>query len=327
MPWPDKLARWRDHVFTLLDSAESLTKSGSLEEADRTVAAARAISLQVNSFKRPKLEDAINAEIMRRTSNGRLVNPVTRHLDAAEAHAERGEIVLEEQRIYKARMAAEAGVRVAPVSGPGSFAGLLARRVADGKLRRGSKLIELIKRDFQLSPGAGVAAIWKFDKPDLELRTDRVIYGDQAYKLDGRVSVSVEVDGELITSSRPTLTRMAAGSILPGTALIPGLAFQKTTTTDTREGQLMIVHPDWSLALFVAPEYVSSVRPAMARLGTVVREMERAENDPTGSVDERAPASDMETKLANLERVAALHAAGSLTDDQAAQMRSQILGS
>ena len=54
----------------------------------------------------------------------------------------------------------------------------------------------------------------------------------QEYLVDEFVEAQVYQDGEIQITQRPTLTRMAAGAILPGSALIPGLAFQKKKKND-----------------------------------------------------------------------------------------------
>jgi hypothetical protein len=49
---------------------------------------------------------------------------------------------------------------------------------------------------------------------------------------------------------------MAAGSILPGTALIPGLAFQKKKKNDLRETVFTVSGVDWSLSVEISPKSI-----------------------------------------------------------------------
>ena len=56
---------------------------------------------------------------------------------------------------------------------------------------------------------------------------DRLVGNGFVIPLTTSVSAEVHESGSVDVERRPTLTRMAVGAILPGTALIPGLAFQK----------------------------------------------------------------------------------------------------
>ena len=78
--------------------------------------------------------------------------------------------------------------------------------------------------------------------------------GSKVYPLDKDVSAEAESGGGVQVTHRPTMTRMAAGSILPGTALIPGLAFQKKKTHDSRTAHFTCVHPEWMIDVNVDPD-------------------------------------------------------------------------
>lgn len=78
------------------------------------------------------------------------------------------------------------------------------------------------------------------------LFADRVVVtGGAVHLMDEHVRASVESAGELVSSSRPTLTRMAAGSVIPGSALLVGMALPKTTKRDNRSMYFVVESPDW----------------------------------------------------------------------------------
>jgi hypothetical protein len=67
--------------------------------------------------------------------------------------------------------------------------------------------------------------------------------------LDENTIAEVVLEGQKVVSARPTLTRMAALSFLPGTALIPGLAFQKKTVNDERQLIIVIANSAGSISM------------------------------------------------------------------------------
>lgn len=111
---------------------------------------------------------------------------------------------------------------------------------------------------------------------DVLVYSDRIVVyvegkAPRIHTMRGDVKARVESGGQILQSSRPTLTRMALGSALPGTALIPGFAFQKTSTDDRRELYFWIGGSDW--------EHVSRADPnlgaEMRSLATAVSEAAR----------------------------------------------------
>ena len=72
-------------------------------------------------------------------------------------------------------------------------------------------------------------------------------------------------------SSRPTLTRMAVGAVLPGSALIPGFALQKKEITDSRELFFVLEHPDWLETVQIAPEYEGEMKKVAAGVNQAAR--------------------------------------------------------
>jgi len=163
-----------------------------------------------------------------------LGSPVLRALAEAEAAATTGDVVAEELSIARAQRAATSAWTFA--SRPFRWCEEeIHARVAAGRLRKGVELIGKV--------GA-----------DLLLMSDRVLQGGTVRIMDERVSASVEVGGQVLQSSRPTLTRMAMGSVLPGSALLVGLAVPKTATKDMRTASFILVHPEWRIVEPMDPD-------------------------------------------------------------------------
>lgn len=157
---------------------------------------------------------------------------LTAHLEAAAAAAEAGDIEAEETEIAKAMALGEQHNSWRwPFQKEAMQA--IESWTRQGKLRR--------------SPWLGfVGSILFFE--------DRIVVYDEAggysagpklLRVDGSTHAEVMSEGELRTTKRPTLTRMAVGSILPGTALIPGFAFQKEENVDDRRLLFTVEHADW----------------------------------------------------------------------------------
>lgn len=99
-----------------------------------------------------------------------------------------------------------------------------------------------------------VAAKGEGSTDDLFVFKKAVLQAHNLHLIDADVSAEVTSNGGVQVTHRPTMTRMAAGAILPGTALIPGLAFQKKKSIDSRSTYFVCAHPDWMLDVNVDPD-------------------------------------------------------------------------
>ena len=89
---------------------------------------------------------------------------------------------------------------------------------------------------------------------DLFVFQNAILQAEKLHIIDADVSAEVTSNGGVQVTHRPTMTRMAAGAILPGTALIPGLAFQKKKAVDSRTTYFVCAHPEWMLDVNVDPD-------------------------------------------------------------------------
>lgn len=186
----------------------------------------------------------------------------------------------------------------------------ILERTKNGSIRTGAQFIGHVIGEV---PGDILATFY-----GLAIYSDRIIQGKMCWLMDDKVSAAIELDGQLIVSHRPTMSRMAAGAVLPGSALVVGMATQKRQVTDSRHAQFILVHPDWVVVVRVKPDTVPSLRPIAARVNSIA--------DALSESLERG-GSGTEGKLAQLERLAELMKSGAIDDAQAAILRAEILGS
>jgi hypothetical protein len=141
--------------------------------------------------------------------------------------------------------------------------------------------------------------------------------------LDGDAQAEIMTEGELRTTKRPTLTRMAIGSVLPGTALIPGLAFQKKETVDDRRLFFTIELRDWAKIIELDPQKVDigEVRQVAMAINAAARQI----------ADQEAKANaarvDSDSALDRLKKLGELRDAGVITEEEFAAKKSALLGS
>lgn len=119
---------------------------------------------------------------------------------------------------------------------------------------------------------------------------------------------------------------MAMGAVLPGSALLVGLATAKTKTTDTRRASFIVVHPGWRIVQSIDPNHARELNGLAAQVNVIAESIHRtasaspaaAANDETSS---RPSFADEMEKLANLRD------RGILTEDEFAAAKTRLLGS
>ncbi|WP_224404092.1 hypothetical protein [Pseudonocardia sp. ICBG1034] len=175
-----------------------------------------------------------------------------------------------------------------------------------GLIRRGATLLGAIES----IRGEGVTVF-----------SDRILHGIRVHRMDPFVSAAVQLDGNVVVSHRPTLTRMMVGSVLPGTALIPGLAFQKKQEHDNRTATVTISHPEWSVGIAINPDQLASPRSIAGRINATADQLQRQEALPTTDIG----ANNESDRISKLERIAALLAQGLITQEQASTLRDDVM--
>lgn len=173
------------------------------------------------------------------------------------------------------------------------------RRRASGRLERGA---------------------WIGHVGDVQLLSDRIVWrnssGIVVKKVNQHVRASIQTAGEV--SRRPTLTRMALGSVLPGTALIPGLALQKTT--DNRQLLFVLEHPEWVRFVELAPDFRGTAQQLATRVNQAAAKVGH-DLDAAGVADLAGGPSYLE----ELKQLGELRDAGVLTEEEFATQKALVL--
>lgn len=155
----------------------------------------------------------------------------------------------------------------------------------------------------------------------IEVWSKRIRCLNQEYLLDEFVEAQVYLDGEVQITQRPTLTRMAFGSVLPGSALIPGLAFQKKKKNDLRETVFTVAGADWNLSVEISPNQISNARTVATQINLAAKKMSKSF---THSIIEPSvqPSASTVDQLTKLE---ALRTSGTISEEEFLLLKSQIL--
>jgi hypothetical protein len=259
-----------------------------------------------------------------------LLRPMLGHLELAEEAAEKGDIATEEDHLGQA-------LALAQTAGLGQVRKVRAwllreidEAIADETLRIGMTTVGTVNDES-----------WT-KKNSVIIGSDRILYGGKGYPLDHHVAAAVELDGQLLESSRPTMTRMAIGSVLPGSALLVGLAMPKKTTTDTRTAHLVMVHPTWRIVVPIARESVPKVRPLTSQRNAISKAMEGAggAQPALGALavpeleipqvveeteSEASSTSGVDNRMDRLERIAELKDRGVIDEEEAKRLRAEVL--
>jgi len=238
-----------------------------------------------------------------------LVDPMLLLLREAAAAAKMGDVIAEEAAIQRAR---ELG-RTAGLMSRGKISRWLGQavlaRIRAGELRRGVELVGAVT-------------------PRLIVFSDRLLFDGTCRVIDSDVRASVEIDGQILQSSRPTLTRMALGSILPGSAIMVGMATAKTEAKDGRKANFMVVHPAWRIVEPIDPDKAADVRGVAAQINAIAESCRR--EGSAAPVSSRRPSpsvgSSLDDQLQQLERASKLLADGAITEEEFATTKARIFG-
>jgi hypothetical protein len=148
--------------------------------------------------------------------------------------------------------------------------------------------------------------------------TDRVIQWPQSRAIDALTNASVFVDGLDQITQRPTLTRMALLSPLPGMALIAGMATQKKTRSDLRECSFVVSSAEWQMQVTIAPASVQEARRVANRVNAIAEGLAQQQLAHT-------PASGGTDLVAQLEKLKALLDSGAITQQEFDDIKKTML--
>jgi hypothetical protein len=247
--------------------------------------------------------------------------------EAAE-HAAEGRVEAEEREIALA-------LSIAKSEGGRTVRGATELRIrreeGAGLLRVGSERIGQIDAEDGFSQTARKGSMFKVvtGEKRLIVRSDRVVTPNGGYPIDAYTSAQVYLDGQELITQRPTLTRMALLSPLPGSAIIPGMALQKKEKHDTRQGEFQVGGRGWAVRVVVHPDRLSVPRQMAEQINR--HASAAADALPVAPLAEPAltevSASSETDVLSQLERLHSLIASGAITQDEATALKRTILGS
>jgi hypothetical protein len=239
----------------------------------------------------------------------------------ATGYAAAGDIEREERTI---RSITKAAKEYGGKKGAQAVQEFLDSLIAKGQLRIGSTLIGTVKREhglFQYSRTESLSRVTTGGK-SATVYSDRIFHGDTVYVIDETTGAQVTLDGQVQITQRPTLTRMAILSPLPGTALIPGLALQKKRQNDLRTASFIAASSKWSFTIPIDPNDINKPREIAERINSIAGEMERRVTaQPVHNVTQVTPAS----KVSELSELKQLLDSGVISEAEADKLKQEIL--
>jgi hypothetical protein len=134
--------------------------------------------------------------------------------------------------------------------------------------------------------------------------SDRIFHDGKVYPIDAHTGAQVTLDGMTQITQRPTLTRMALLSPLPGTALIPGLALQKKKQNDLRVATFIAASTKWSFTIAINPNDIATPRRIAEQINKIAQSIELAQRN-----------SPDVTKSVGISKVEELHELQKLMQD------------
>lgn len=235
-------------------------------------------------------------------------------LQEAEAAAEIGDIAREEEMLLTARAVGRIRADRAERK---EINAQIDRRIADGKLRRGAQMLGKIHGEGAIGRWARTNTLLPISSGEkwIEIWSDRVLTADAAYPISPETSAQVYMDGQEVVTQRPTLTRMALLSPLPGSALIPGMALQKQELRDRRNAEIQIRDVNWALRTALDPNTLSGPRQLAEQVNAIAGRTAR-------QAPQTAQANDL---LSQLERLAFLIDKGVISPEEAEGIKAAML--
>lgn len=166
-----------------------------------------------------------------------------------------------------------------------------------------------------------VAAKGEGSTADLFVFKKVVLQAHNLHLIDADVSAEVTSNGGVQVTHRPTMTRMAAGAILPGTALIPGLAFQKKKSIDSRSTYFVCAHPEWMLDVNVDPDASGEALKAAKYINKQAEALAAMRPTPTGNqaANSASPADQIREMKALLDE-------GVITQEDFDKFKAGLIG-
>ena len=171
-------------------------------------------------------------------------------------------------------------------------------------------------------PGSG------FTSQGIKLFTDSIQIEGRFRTIDVHTVAEVVSNGQVQVTTRPTLTRMALLSPIPGSALLPGLALAKSKTNDLRVSEIIVTSLNWQDTARIKPEDASKATAIANRINTIANSLVGVEAAPTTTVIQKSTVvNEKDTLSSELSRLGDLLKSGLLSEEEFKTAKAKILGS
>ena len=147
-------------------------------------------------------------------------------------------------------------------------------------------------------------------------------------QIDTSTFAEVVSNGQVLMTTRPTLTRMALLAPIPGSALLPGLALAKKQTHDTRSTEIVVAGLNWQATARVNPNDVGRATAVANRINAIANSLMSTQVPLTHSQNQLQPNSssggdlDLASQLSSLNE---LFKSGALSEEEFNKAKSRIL--
>lgn len=206
---------------------------------------------------------------------------------------------------------------------------MLQQAQDNGTVRIGATLIGVVKPEGFFTQYARKEALTKVQTgAEIVVFSDRIFHKSHVYPLDEFTSAQVYLDGVEQITQRPTLTRMALLSPLPGSALIPGLALQKKKKNDMRHAEFLVGGPNWSVSTPVNPDALQEPRRIAQMINSSADARARSAQvvvTPPAESPSPIETSGSSTVIDQLEKLGSLRSQGLISDEEFEQLKAALL--
>lgn len=162
---------------------------------------------------------------------------------------------------------------------------------------------------------------------------EMVIYENQifgpvsAMDLDENTVAEVMLEGQKVVTARPTLTRMAALSFLPGTALIPGLALQKKTVKDDRQLIIVVANAKSNISFELAVDQLAPAKAMANQINAIAESKHRANQSGLREVVAIQPAAPEASIVQQIKDLKQLLEDGAISPAEFETLKAKVIGS
>jgi Short C-terminal domain len=161
---------------------------------------------------------------------------------------------------------------------------------------------------------------------EITIYENRIYSNTRVMDLDENTVAEVILEGQKVVSARPTLTRMAALAFLPGTALIPGLAFQKKTTKDERQLIIVIANANANISFELEVNQLAQAKAIATQINSIAEQKHRALQQQTTPAIQPVPIIN-DSLVSQLKALKELLDSGAITQEEFVTLKNKMIGS